>query len=559
MRDHWRDCFVNIEEAGTDHFDDEQFRQLLDAATLETKVAELGLGTRAVQALDGIDIVNVEQLLAASLGNIHRMKGVGRSTIDLIKKAVRTLKERLEEPPPAEVVVAPEDDESNIERLSIHQLFQRVSSIGKAQSEEAQAALPVYLGTADETIYWPSLAQLSDRVGQSRPEVHQWVAAFRDRWRRDPALTRVRTDIDELLQSNGRVMTAPEIASALLVSRGCHQVEPHRTRYAKAVVCAAVEVEIAKTDREFLLRRGETTFIVAKDSDLAQFATDLAMEADLLAKAAAEGPLVSPSRALEQLRALAEECEVQLSDNRLLRLAANASAYAALSSRNEFYPREMDAGRAIKLSQNALYGASKLTIKQLKSRILSRYPLCAPIPDHPELGKLLEDAGFDYKWDSTTSSYVSNTKDLMRVTSGSESLSQFATSKHQREAGEVTPELAAERQFIDQIQHAEKDGAFQALVVDPKYYHVAIRGLTAEFDVELLDLEGMFLDTMRESAAKAGVDWDLILNTDATPGKGGWRNLMLLVDKRVMPAVSEQILTHKGKNVLLIYPALSAL
>ena len=61
-----------------------------------------------------------------------------------------------------------------------------------------------------------------------------------------------------------------------------------------------------------------------------------------------------------------------LSDERLLRLAAAASESAAVSSRQELYPRNMPAERALKLAQGALLGARELTVDQIRQRVLGR-------------------------------------------------------------------------------------------------------------------------------------------------------------------------------------------
>ena len=72
-----------------------------------------------------------------------------------------------------------------------------------------------------------------------------------------------------------------------------------------------------------------------------------------------------------------------LADSRLIRLAAAASCGAALSSRQELYPRGMEAGRAIKLSQGALYGVTAMTVDEVRERVRSRYPEAAALPDPP--------------------------------------------------------------------------------------------------------------------------------------------------------------------------------
>jgi hypothetical protein len=54
LRD-WRECFKDVEEAGTEAHDDSALRALLAQATFDTQIHELGLGARATNALEYSD------------------------------------------------------------------------------------------------------------------------------------------------------------------------------------------------------------------------------------------------------------------------------------------------------------------------------------------------------------------------------------------------------------------------------------------------------------------------------------------------------------------------
>ena len=58
-----------------------------------------------------------------------------------------------------------------------------------------------------------------------------------------------------------------------------------------------------------------------------------------------------------------------LSPESRLRLAAGASAGAAVSSRQELYPRGLSAERALRLAMGALMGARELDAEQIRSRV----------------------------------------------------------------------------------------------------------------------------------------------------------------------------------------------
>jgi hypothetical protein len=219
----------------------------------------------------------------------------------------------------------------------------------------------------------------------------------------------------------------------------------------------------------------------------------------------------------------------------------------------------MDAGRALKLSQGALYGVAKLTVDQIRERVRSRYPEAAPLPDRPALDQLLRDAGFDFDWDAggkDVGCYVSRQRQDVPITSGSESVSRFSTALSLENGAEITPEIADARQFEDRVGRALHDGAFLALIVNPKYYQRAADELSRRFPVERIDFEGLFIDTLRDVVASAGAKWDAVVGADAAPGSDGWKKFMVLVN-RTMPLVEERLLSA-DRTVLMIYPGLLA-
>ena len=307
----------------------------------------------------------------------------------------------------------------------------------------------------------------------------------------------------------------------------------------------------------FLVRRDHGRVLVALTQDLAGYAARLGDEADTLAD---EDPLVPPTRVLQRLRELSlpEEATV-LTDARLVRLAAAASKHAAVSSRQELYPRGMDAARAIKLSQGALYGVPFLTVQQIQDRVRGRYPEAAALPDRPVLDDLLRAAGFDFNWDATgkgVGCYVSRLRDAISITSGSESVSRLPTSSGTVPAGEITPEIADARQFEERLERGIKEGSFLALMVNPKCYERAAQELCERFPIELVDFEGLFVEALRDVATKAGAKWDVVVNADGAPGSEPWRKFMVLVN-RAMPMV-EKRLNSATKTMLLTYPGLLA-
>ena len=595
MLDSWRDCFIGIESTGTfsNQVDDKEIQRLLDQATLDTEIYELGLGTRATNALDKANILTVEELIGTNRQKLQKMRGVGNRTRLEISAARSYLRKRLGNVVATSPFTDPQSesdasgvgeavDEGLTDKLGVDQLVSRITKIGKNDGDSSRTTLLSFLGLGTENgqlktenSIWPSQAEIAPIVNVTRGRIGQLVSKFQARWCKDTALTKMRSDLVEILTSAGGVLALRELAEALVVARGSVEEEPRRTQYALAVARACIEAERTLAEPRFLVRRDQGRVFVALTHELAGFAGRLGELADQLA---IEDPLVPPARVLQRLREVSQPIGTSLlSDARLLRLAAAASKNAAVSSRQELYPRGMDAARAIKLSQGAIYGVPTLTVAMIRDRVSGRYPEAAPVPDRPPLDTLLQAAGFDFEWDSNGKGggcYVARLRDVVSITSGSESISRAATSSgsaaNNQTTQEITPEIADARQFEERLERGIKEGSFLALIVNPKCYQRAVKELQNRFAVEVVDVEGLIVDTLRDVASKANAKWEALVNADAKPGSEPWKKFMVLIN-RAMPAVENSLVTghsslanDKGqrtkdkRSILLIYPGLLA-
>lgn len=560
----WRDSFTGLDSGGsiTDHTDESQLRELLTPADFDTTIAELGLGSRAANALDRANILTVEDLLTVPMRRLLRLRGVGNKTRREIGAVVKILRELLGKPAKEQPLVPETSDsaaeEIDIESLGVDLLADRLLKVGSREKETFQQTVRLFLGLdPQQETDWPSQATVAEAVKLTRGRIGQIVGQLHERWSKEPALTRLRTDLAEMLNLQGGVMSLRELSETLLVARGSFQDEPRRTRLARALVRAAVEVERSRNDPRFLVSRNQGCILIATSAELANYARRLGAEADLIAS---EDPLLAPTRVIERLRDRKTPSGVSLSDTRLIRLAAEVSEHAAISSRQELYPRGMDAARALKLSQGALLGQRALTVDQIRDRVSGRYPEAVDLPDRKELDELLRAAGFDLVWDDTANNgagcFKSPLRDLVSITSGSQSIERRTTRRGRGEAGDVTPEEADAREFEERLQRSIVEGTFLTLLVHAKYYERARKELTRRFPLQVVDFEGLFIDSLQETAAGAKVNWDLVLQTDTSPQQGDWDKLMMLVG-RAMPEV-EQRLLKADKPILVIYPGLLA-
>lgn len=413
----WRGVFTGASraEVGTDHGDERAPVTPLADATLDTRLSELGLSPRALNALERANLHGVRDLIHYPLAQIRRLRGVGSKTRRELAECMERLADRFPEAAaepkklPVEEAEAPAGAD---EAPSIDVLAALLVPAGRTSEAKASAqAVASLLGLADDTLAgWPSQSEVARHLTVNPATISHAIASARQRWLKTPAMTGLREDMAALLETQGGVMTTTELAEALLASRGSVQGEPVRTRQALAVVRAGVETERDRAAARWVVRRlaPNGRILVARDElaedgtpsidgeRLADYAEALGKRADELAM---EDPLRPPGRVLEALQSVEPPPGVtRPATNRLLQLAAVTSGNAALSSRLELYPRGMPAARALKLALGALAGAKELTPEQVRERVAGRYPDAEPLPDRPDLDTLLAEAGSELKW-----------------------------------------------------------------------------------------------------------------------------------------------------------------
>ena len=567
----WRLCFEGIDasDASEHEADELQLSQSLAEASFDTTVAELTLGARATNALDRANILTVEDLLTVPMRRLNRMRGVGNKTRREIISAVKLLRARLGNPTGANVKSTEEPETASeavdVGSLSVDLLATRIVKAGSREGDSVQRVFQLILGLDPESKdLWPSQSDVARLTDLSRARIGQVVGKFQERWVKEPGITRLRTDVAEILAGQGGVMTVDELVEAVLMARGSSEDEPQRTKQARAIIRVAFEVERTMGEPRFIVRRDGDRVLLAQTAELASYAYNLGVFADQIAD---EDPLVAPPRVMERLRAVAPPRDVALSDARLIRLAAVVSQHAAVSGRQELYPIGMDALRSLKLAAQAVFSTPRkrgrivLTVEQIRDRVQSRYPQSASQPDRPLLDDYLKQADLDdFRWDPAANDghggYVSQLREGVSVTSVSESPRRQSTGSGFNDSGPITPEEADARQFEERLQRAIQEGSFLSLLVKPKDFNAARMELTRRFPLQLVDCEGLFLDSLREVAAKANVNWELVLKTDSAPQHGDWDKLLLLVG-RAMPGI-EQKLMSADQTMLLIYPGLLA-
>lgn len=549
----------------------------LEATDLKTPISVLDLSTRARNVLERADVLAVRDLLAFPPGDLHVMRGVGDRTRKEIVDFVVKLRDRF---PDFVANARPKTDESGGEAPEtlgppgLEVLANRIMG-GRhlRQDREGEwniraALLGVSQGAGTESASaaaWPSQSDVAEALDMTRARVGQVVSNDRARWSKDPLLTAFRHEFcEQLLRLGGVVSIAEAVDLVLLLRPATQTAEPkERRRLAAAVARAAVETETGYATARFQLRRALGVPTVACSAELALYAVKLGQAADALASA---DPLPSPLRVFQALfevplPGLPDNC-LQPSNDRLLRLAASTSSKAAVSSRQELYPRGMPAERALRLGAGAVVGTAAgegddpgFTPEELRKRLENRYPEAEPLPDRPELDHLLERVGLEVYWNADAGKF--QRKDLRaQVTSGS-SIPPRRTTAIVFRGQEVSDEVAEARQFEERLRFAFRDGGFLVVAVRPSRMRRCESELLRRFSLERLSFDTLFLDALRREAAEWEVDWSVIEAADsAPPDSPDWRNLLHLAAKAGDRITAD--LVARTSPVLVVHPGFIA-
>lgn len=566
------------------------FEALALTVTPQTTLGELGYSPEAMDVLDRMGIHNAEELLAVDRVRFRYLRGVGdklRREIRLKAKELARLRPdltqgrgSLHEAGESEGTLA---GPASALPLAVNELANLLLPRRPAGDDRPEdAALAHYLGLEDEgcAALWPTPGDAAQAAGVDRSTVVEAIGKARKSWLKKPALTALRQDLAQLLTTQGQVMTLREGALALLALRGCaEQDDAQRLRLACAVLRAAIETDAATDKPRFEAHPHAPEPLIATHARWADYARRLGQAADTCALA---DPLLPPERALHALEQVpapgptgaddtdsateASPAPPALSAPRLLRLATNASRCAALSARQEIYPRGMPALQALRQSVNALVGVS-LTEPQLRDRVRGRYPEAEALPQRPQLDRLLEAVGAPLVWDDVERRYTRQQVDAHASAGASTFRSRRATllGRTLRTQDFDAPPDAdlLDAQALERRLHQQlRQGGLLTLTVAPRLARHAEATLLRRFaapagSVQRLSIDTLLLRELRAQAATLKVDWATVLRADAAaPGSRDWNNLLRLV-RFCLPALRQALLTSPAP-LLVVNPGLLA-
>ncbi|MEV5820870.1 BREX system serine/threonine kinase PglW [Micromonospora haikouensis] len=509
--------------------------------TRESPLEATDLTARARSALERLGLHTVGELLDAEPSALTRAKGVPDATRKEILAQARALRAVL----PGDSEPAATDDQpvaQGVEALC--------EALLPAPASRNHRALTVLLGQAPTGdgafLRWPAQAEAARATGRTQPQISKLLSAQARVWLGLPALAAVRNEIVALLETRGGVMSAEELAQALIAARGSYTSGPKRLPQAIGLVRAAVEAELstggdARVDvRRF---RGSDTVLVgrepedpASDVTAADFLGYVVELGGRAAELAAADPLPTRQRAVEELRRLPAPAGMPaVADLRLLQLAAfGSNDRVDVNAQGQLYPVDMPAQRALRLSAGSLIG-QRLSAQQIRERVHSRFPRAERVPDRPALNDLLAAAEVPLTWHPTDQAY------------GPPVFPASATGTRMETTHTPLLGLSAADEVGDRLASAVERRAFLAVLAPFRRLGPARRALLARLPLTEVDVTAILLERLRA----LGFPWEAIVAADnGKPLDADFRSLVDLVRHQVVPAVGAAIAAADGPVLL---------
>jgi len=458
---------------------------LVEAATLDTPIDQLGISVRGVNALERLGCSTLRDTLARSVADVFSMRGVGNKTRRELGQAFELYQRHFAS---VDLTGSTPSEEPEPGRASLDAMFSRLLVAKEREPGSQSSILQHLLGLEGEAFSMPSQTDVATRVGVTRAYVSLVLQKPRNRWAKDASITALRRELAELVTTVDGVMAVSELAIAIAERRGSLELGEVRVRRTAAVLRAALEAEDTLKEPRFTLQRREARVVVATSTELASYAFALGERADILAR---HDLLLPASRIVEELREVPPPASVSADDSRLVRLAVMASKEAAVSPRMEIYPRGMSAARAAKICSNLAptvgpdNRSEEFSVDDVRKRVAGRFPEAEPLPDRPALDMLLVEADWNVRWDEeATYGNGAYRARIAPIVSTSDGTISWRPTIAPGLALSMDEEALAARRFDERLRAAANHGGFLVLTVPEKYYVRAERQLARQYGVQ---------------------------------------------------------------------------
>ena len=519
MAQAWSAIFPTSAASLTEDASDEQRQALADAATRATPLAEAGLTARAVSAARRLGAHTVGELMDISAFDINNLSGAGVVVRGELKQRRREWTVRLAGMTEVETELS----------ILLRGLETTQTALVPTRRSKAAPTVPLArrllnLDVDDDASPWPDLATAAAEAGLATDPADATAAVdlLTAWWARSKAAAEVLADVTAVVAALSGVATVEEIAERLVALRGSSAEGPARRRNAIGLVRAAVQADAGATLT--VLRHGTQVLVTTADSEspdgrleaAAALATALDAALDSTSMPPAPPSLLGPNVGLDLIRSHPRTSEVRIGDpQRVLTLAARASAHAAVSSRNELYPRDMHPIEAVAAVLAAAPG--RITAKRLRDLAAARFPAAQPIPTGAELQSLVAATGSTLTWDAAAATFV-------RARSTTSELLSTGTVYQPERIATVFDEAD------ESLRASLASRSAVVLTAPPHRLTTAPTALAHHYGARVVDVTAELIRAMRTKAAAAGVDWTLVLRADAAaPASVDRTNLERLV------------------------------
>lgn len=561
----WRQMFERLDRSEDVREDTHEQEEARRTATVETPLVAIGLSARATNALERAGALTVADLLSIRTIELNQLRGVGLKTRKELVAAQQRFRPLLGMPEPATSSRRSTSAVDEPDVQSLDELVEQMLPKQTTRNATERSALRLLLGLDEleqRSGDWPSQTDVALALDVTRARVGQILAKAKERWRRLPAVSRLRDELVDGVERLGGIAGTPEIAREIAAERGAAQPAT-AVMLADAAARVAIEVELACDEPRVLQRRTGARVLIASagaSSDERQRALEYAVRLGGIAdELAAADPLPGPADVAKRLRAVAAPEWLVLAQERRVALAVAASQTAAVSGRLEFHPRGMAAGRALALARGALLGKDELDEAEMRRLVAARFPEAEPLPSRPQLDGLIASAGIELRYDERTQAYLAPERSRLpglTSLSPSASLDRRATAHTIRHLPHEDPEVREADAFEQRLLSTLEDGGVLTLMAYPVQVDAAAHELR-RFDVTPIDVDALVLRELHVTADQLNVRWDLVLAADgADRASADWSRLTTLV-ARAMPAIEAEIVTTAG-TVLLEHVGLLA-
>jgi serine/threonine protein kinase len=561
----------------------------LDAAQrnagVDTIIPTLPLSLRAQNALGRLGVDSLGDLLRRTPHALRWLPGVGSATQ---KELVELYQEARKRFPDIEVTIRSREQSSAevanrrvpiggrrgravvkpqrvVAALAADATLEALAKalITKAHDGESNShdAMVQYLGLqegAEKSYGTTTLQEVAQKHSITRMAVVFTIDSAVKRWHKNAAFSHATDVVAELLATRGGIATLDELASGIATRLPADGTSSNEQRFAAgfavALSVAEAEKRTEQNPRFGLQRAGKKLFVAARDLEsAAPYAVELGKGADRLVDPASP-VLPGASTCLAELRSLTRPAKLpELSNERLLALAAASSTNASLNSRGELYPRGLDARRALKLSQGAIAGLGQIdprdrrrafSVVELRERMAQRYPDAAALPDAPEcLAMVREVLGAETEYDAGSGLFRVRAAEAMTVQTGSSARhTMYVTQLGVQPIDAQQQARQRADAFSTDVRSALADKRLLVLRVQPAAFGSAGPHLAHTFGVRHVSIDALIVEGLRKVAAQKGIDLANIHAADAAWPTGTdstkLRNVLEIVRKEhLVPAL----------------------